>query len=78
MGLIQGVELVRDRATKEPATKEIAHLFEATRERGLLIGKGGMYGNTLRITPPLVASKDDVDRALEILDFAFAEVQEMV
>jgi 4-aminobutyrate aminotransferase len=78
MGLMQGVEMVRDRETKEPATKEIAHLFEATRERGLLIGKGGLYGNTLRISPPLVATKDDVDQALEILDYTFAEVQEMV
>jgi alanine-glyoxylate transaminase/(R)-3-amino-2-methylpropionate-pyruvate transaminase len=78
MGLMQGVELVRDRATKEPATKEIAHLFEAARERGLLIGKGGLYGNTVRITPPLIASKADVDRAVEILDYAFGEVQEMV
>jgi 4-aminobutyrate aminotransferase len=78
MGLMQGVELVRDRKTKEPAGKEIAHLFEATRARGLLIGKGGMYGNALRIAPPLIATKDDVDQALEILDHALAEVQETV
>jgi len=76
MGLMQGIEMVRDRETKEPATQEVAHLFEATRERGLLIGKGGLYGNALRIAPPLVATKDDVDMALEILDYAFAEVQE--
>jgi 4-aminobutyrate aminotransferase-like enzyme len=75
---MQGVEMVRDRETKEPAGKEVAHLFEVTRERGLLIGKGGLYGNTLRITPPLVATKDDVDQALEILDYTFAEVQETV
>lgn len=78
MGLMQGVEMVRDRQTKEPALKEVAHLFEATRKRGLLIGKGGLYGNALRIAPPLVATKDDVDRALEILDYTFAEVQETV
>ncbi len=78
MGLIQGVEVVRDRLTKEPATQQVVHLFEATRERGLLIGKGGIYGNVLRIAPPLVAAKDDVDQALEILDYAFAEVQETV
>jgi alanine-glyoxylate transaminase/(R)-3-amino-2-methylpropionate-pyruvate transaminase len=78
MGLMQGVEMVRDRQTKEPATQEVAHLFEATRERGLLIGKGGLYGNVLRIAPPLIATQDDVDQALEILDHAFAEVQETV
>jgi 4-aminobutyrate aminotransferase len=76
LGLMQGVEMVRDRKTKEPATQEVARLFEATRERGLIIGKGGLYGNALRIAPPLVATKDDVDHALEILDLAFAEVQE--
>jgi alanine-glyoxylate transaminase/(R)-3-amino-2-methylpropionate-pyruvate transaminase len=78
MGLMQGVEMVRDRQTKEPAAKEIAQLFEATRQRGLLVGKGGLYGNTVRITPPLIATKNDVDQALEILDHAFAEVQETV
>ena len=54
------------------------HLFESTRQRGLIIGKGGLYGNALRIAPPLVATKDDVNQALEILDHAFAEVQETV
>jgi len=78
MGLMQGVEMVRDRQTKEPATQEVAHLFEATRKRRLLIGKGGLYGNVLRIAPPLIATRDDVDQALEILDHAFAEVQETV
>jgi 4-aminobutyrate aminotransferase-like enzyme len=39
---------------------------------------GSSYGNALRISPPLVATKDDVDQALEILDYTFAEVQEMV
>ena len=75
-GLIQGLEMVRDRNTKEPATREVGHLFEATRQRGLLIGKGGLYGNTVRVTPPLIARKDDIEEALSILDHAFAEVQE--
>ncbi len=75
-GLIQGVEMVRDRNTKEPATREVGHLFEATRQRGLLIGKGGLYGNTVRVTPPLIARKEDIEEALFILDHAFAEVQE--
>ncbi|MFQ5614044.1 MAG: aspartate aminotransferase family protein [Anaerolineae bacterium] len=77
-GLMQGVELVLDRGTKEPAPQQVAHIFESTRARGLLIGKGGLYGNVLRISPPLVAGEDDVDEALEILDHSFAEVQETV
>lgn len=77
-GLMQGVELVLDRETKEPAPQQVGQVFESTRRRGLIIGKGGMYGNVLRISPPLVATEEHVDEALEILDYAFAEVQEMV
>jgi alanine-glyoxylate transaminase/(R)-3-amino-2-methylpropionate-pyruvate transaminase len=76
-GLMQGVEMVTDRKTKEPATKEVGFLFEETRKRGLLIGKGGLYGNVIRIAPPLTATKEHVDEALEILDHALAQVQEM-
>jgi 4-aminobutyrate aminotransferase len=77
MGLMQGVEMVKDRQTKEPAPITVAALFEQTRGRGLLIGKGGMYSNVLRIAPPLIATKAHVDEALNILDHAFAQVQEL-
>lgn len=77
-GLMQGVELVRDRATKEPASAETSYLMEAARERGLIIGKGGLYGNALRVAPPLIATEDNIDRALEILDNSFADVQSRV
>ncbi|RMF05546.1 MAG: aspartate aminotransferase family protein [Chloroflexi bacterium] len=76
-GLMQGVELVLDRQTKEPAPKQANALLETSRKMGLLIGKGGLYGNTMRIAPPLIATKDDVDEALEKLDHAMAQVQEM-
>jgi len=76
MGLMQGVEMVTDRKTKEPATAAVNRLFEETRARGLLIGKGGLYGNVLRIAPPLTATRAHVEEALEILDHAFAAVQE--
>ncbi len=75
-GLMQGIEMVADRQTKEPAPQAVAQLFEETRSRGLLIGKGGLYGNVVRISPPLTAQKDDVDLALELLDLALAEVHE--
>jgi len=71
MGLMQGVELVREE--KEPAVEEILQVFEATRRRGLLIGKGGLHGNVIRIAPPLNIGKADVDEAVRILDEAFAE-----
>jgi len=78
MGLMQGVEMVKDRESKEPATQAVNHLFEETRERGLLIGKGGLYGNVLRIAPPLTATQEHINEALEILDYAFAVAQEAV
>lgn len=74
MGLILGVELVRE--GKEPASQEILQVFEATKRRGLLIGKGGLYGNTIRLTPPLNIGKSDVDEAVRILDEAFTEVEQ--
>ncbi len=76
-GLMQGVEMVTDRESKEPAVKQVGALFEITKQAGLLIGKGGLYGNTLRIAPPLTATVEHVDEALEKLDYAFAQVQEM-
>jgi len=75
-GLMQGVEVVSDRESKEPSPKAVNELFEATKARGLLIGKGGMYGNVIRIAPPLTAAEDHIAEALDILDHAFAEVQE--
>jgi len=72
LGLMQGVELVKDRKTKEPAPELTVRLFEATRERGLLIGKGGLYGNVLRLSPPLIVEDSEVDEALATLDQAFA------
>ena len=75
-GLMQGIELVKDRKTKEPAPDAVSKIFEQTRMYGLLIGKGGLYNNVLRISPPLTATNDHVDEALVILDHAFAKVQE--
>lgn len=71
MGLMQGVELVHDRKTKEPAPRLVARLLEETRRRGLLIGKGGMHGNVLRMTPMLDVEKGEIDEALAILTGAF-------
>ena len=61
VGLMQALELVCDRETKEPATRQTDRLMEEARKRGLLIGKGGLYGNVIRISPPLNISTTDVD-----------------
>ena len=74
MGLMQAMELVTDRKTKEPAAAAANAMLEATRERGLLIGKGGMFNNVLRMSPPMNIGKADVDEACRILDEAFTAV----
>lgn len=71
MGLMQALELVKDPKTKEPAPDLVAQLFEETRQRGLLIGKGGLYGNVIRISPPMIVTKSQVDDALRMFDEAF-------
>ena len=75
-GLMQGIEIVADRETKEPSAEAIGLFFEETKRHELLIGKGGMYGNVVRVSPPLTATKEDVDQALAIMDMAFAHVHE--
>jgi len=72
-GLMLGVELVVDEAggDRTPNAAATARLFEETKARGLLIGKGGLHGNVVRISPPLVASASDVDEALSILGASF-------
>ncbi len=75
MGLMQGLELVKDRTTKEPAAEATTQVMERTRENGLLIGKGGLYGNVLRISPMLNIGKADVDEAIKLLDKSFSEVR---
>jgi alanine-glyoxylate transaminase / (R)-3-amino-2-methylpropionate-pyruvate transaminase len=73
MGLMQGIELVEDRKTKEPAPKRTAKLLEAAKRHGLLVGKGGLYGNVIRIAPSMLVSAGEVDDAAARLDKAFAE-----
>jgi alanine-glyoxylate transaminase/(R)-3-amino-2-methylpropionate-pyruvate transaminase len=74
MGLMLGIELVRDRQSKEPANTEAANVLELAKDRGLLLGKGGLYGNTLRIKPPMCITKDDAEFMLEVLDEVFGIV----
>ncbi len=73
MGLIQGMEMVKE--GKGPAPDLVHQIFEETKREGLLIGRGGLYGNVIRITPPLTIEKDEIIRAVHILDRVFEKVQ---
>jgi len=68
MGLLQAIELVEDPVSKKPAVAETLAVMEAARENGILLGKGGLYGNILRFSPPLNISKSDVDEFTRLLD----------
>lgn len=71
-GLMLGVELVKDRATKAPATAETAAAHERMRDLGVLMGKGGLSGNVFRIKPPMCFSHADADYLLAAMDEALA------
>ncbi|MEM7625764.1 MAG: aspartate aminotransferase family protein [Planctomycetota bacterium] len=68
LGLMLGVELVKDRNTKEPAKAECAAVVERAKTLGLLLGKGGLHGNTIRLKPPMCITKDDADFIVAVLD----------
>jgi 4-aminobutyrate aminotransferase len=72
-GLMVGVELVRDRTTKERAIDERDAVVTACFARGLLVLGAGK--NAIRFSPPLVLSREQADTAVQIFDQALAEVQ---
>jgi len=72
-GLIIGVELVEDRKTKMPAAKATEHIVDQALRKGVYYASGGRYGNVLKISPPLVITKEQIDFALQVLDEALKE-----
>ena len=71
-GLMIGIELVKPGST-EPWAEGASRVLEGARQRGVLIGKGGLYGNVLRISPPLTVSAEEVDEALRAIAESIAE-----
>jgi 4-aminobutyrate aminotransferase-like enzyme len=71
MGLMQALELVKDRETKEPDPQSVIKVFEETKKQGVLIGKGGLYGNVIRTGMMLNSTKDHVDQLINAFDAAF-------
>ena len=67
-GLMTGVELVRDRATRDPAGELAARVKDEMAERGVLIGTTGRLGNVLKIRPPLCINRDEAALIVATLD----------
>ena len=74
MGLMQGLELVEDRQTKEPSPDKAKQLMEATKEERLLVGVGGLHSQVVRIGPSLLITEDEMADALERLGRACSRV----
>jgi len=73
-GLMLALELVKDRTTKEPASAECAQVVETAKDLGLLLGKGGLRGQTIRFAPPMCITQADADFLLEVLDASFGQL----
>ncbi len=73
-GLLLGMEMVTDRKSREHAVAEAARLMDICKDKGVLLGKGGLRGNVIRIAPPMTINADEVDHLLEIIDQSLAAV----
>ncbi len=75
-GLLIGIEIVKDKESKRPAKEETASIcFNKALNKGLLLATSGWYGNVIRFAPPLTVSRDELDKAIEILDQSISEVE---
>ena len=74
LGVIQGVELVTDRASKEPNQPAAAKIVYRAFELGMIVYYAGNWGNVLEITPPLILRREEIDEGVAILDQAIADV----
>jgi 4-aminobutyrate aminotransferase-like enzyme len=68
MGLVMGLEFVKDKSTKEPAPELTRQVIVDSANRGLLVGSVGLYGNVIRVAPPLVITKEEADESLDIME----------
>ncbi|KAG2442564.1 hypothetical protein HXX76_002650 [Chlamydomonas incerta] len=73
-GLMLGLELVKNRATKEPAKAETAAVMESMKDMGVLMGKGGLHGNVFRIKPPMCFSHEDADFLVDVMDASLCKL----
>lgn len=75
MGLVMGMEFVKDKQTKEPAPELIRKVIDTCAAKGLLVGSVGLYGNVLRVAPPLVITREQADESLAIMGTVLGNLQ---
>jgi 4-aminobutyrate aminotransferase len=73
-GLMIGLELVTNKETKHPAQMEAAKIRDLCRDKGVLVGHGGVKGNVVRIQPPLVITREQLDKVIDVLDQSLSQV----
>ncbi|RMH55065.1 MAG: aspartate aminotransferase family protein [Candidatus Hydrogenedentota bacterium] len=74
-GLMLGVEFVKDPRSKAPAPELVLSIMEHAKNAGVLLGKGGMAGNTIRVKPPLCVTKKDADEIVDVMDGAIKKAR---
>ena len=73
-GLLLCIELVLDRQSKEPASEECAQVMENCKEMGLLVGKGGLWGQAIRFSPPMCLKEHDADVLIDVVGWALGSL----
>ena len=74
LGLMMGVEIVKDKNKKEPDRKKAIKIIWRAWEKGLIMTTYGKYGSVLRIAPPLVIEREEIDKAIDIIDDSIQDV----
>ncbi len=74
-GLYWGLELVKDKKTKEPAREEAEKMTQLCKDEGLLIGQSGSWFHVLRLGPPLNITEDRIEEGIKMLDLAFSRLK---
>jgi 4-aminobutyrate aminotransferase/(S)-3-amino-2-methylpropionate transaminase len=77
-GLFIGIDLVKDRKSKEPATEEASRVVNELFQRGLLVGTSGVYSNVLRLMPPLIITKEEINTALTLIEDSIRAVEKTI
>jgi 4-aminobutyrate aminotransferase-like enzyme len=75
LGLMLGIDLVKDRTSKEPATERAGRVVERCRELGVLMGTDGPYDNVIKMRPALIFTRAHADLLMEVLAQAFADTE---